>query len=44
VCRALRRLPDRERAAFWQKRVQREPVLESVRRHPLVVRLVAGVL
>jgi hypothetical protein len=42
VCRALRRLPDKKRAELWQKHIQREPALQSVRRHPTVVRLVAG--
>jgi tetratricopeptide (TPR) repeat protein/tRNA A-37 threonylcarbamoyl transferase component Bud32 len=44
LCKALRRLPEKERAAFWQKRVQGEPALEAVRRHPQVVRLTAGLL
>jgi serine/threonine protein kinase/tetratricopeptide (TPR) repeat protein len=43
LCRALRRLPEKERAAFW-RRVEKEPALETVRRHPLVARLTAGLL
>jgi tetratricopeptide (TPR) repeat protein/tRNA A-37 threonylcarbamoyl transferase component Bud32 len=43
LCQALQRVPDKARAAFWRNHVQREPVLESVRRLPQVVRLTASV-
>jgi hypothetical protein len=36
-------VPEKERAAFW-RRVQKEPALEAVRRHPMVARLSAGLL
>jgi tetratricopeptide (TPR) repeat protein len=39
LCKALSRVPDKERGAFWKKHVEREPALEAIRRHPLVTRL-----
>jgi tetratricopeptide (TPR) repeat protein len=37
---AIRRVPERDRAAFWRTRVQKEETLAEVRRHPRVARLV----
>ena len=42
VCQALRRMPEKERAAYWRSHIQTEAALASVRRHPKVVRLAPG--
>jgi tetratricopeptide (TPR) repeat protein len=42
LCRALHRVPEDQRAAFWQKRILSEPALSTIRRHPRVSRLFKG--
>ena len=39
VCKALRRVPEEKRAAYWRTHIQPEPALKAIRRHPKVVRL-----
>jgi tetratricopeptide (TPR) repeat protein len=39
---ALRSIPDGQRAGWWQQRIQTQPALAAIRRHPKLVRMVAG--
>ena len=39
LCKALRRIPEEKREAYWRTRIKSEPGLAAIRRHPRVARL-----
>jgi tetratricopeptide (TPR) repeat protein len=42
LCRALGRISPKEWASWWRKRIETQPALAAIRRHPKVARLIVG--
>jgi hypothetical protein len=39
VCKVLRAVPEEKRLEYWRANIQAEPALQTIRRHPKVLRL-----